>query len=141
MLRKCLFLIIIFLLFNTKIVLGARGVHITCKNKECNYSKGLIFGSTMLTGKIEGYCTNCDDFVCIEWTTEKQMPDGSYETFNAPEPIARIWDFNSAEPRSIYPCPKCGKGFVEIQDIENLKYCPKCKQPTLSVEKTGLYVD
>ena len=145
MIRKYgfLFILIIVFSFYTEIVLGGVEYRLKCKNGKCNYSKNIGFGGGLSFGEIVGYCMNCNDFVCLQWESRKLMPDGSFseQTLKGPEPIDWVWDLSGEKPRAIYRCPKCGKPFMAITNIEDLKYCPKCKQSSLQIEETGLLYD
>ena len=138
-----LFILIIAFSFYAEVVLAGMEYLLKCQNSKCAYSKKIYFGGGLSFGEIVGYCMNCNDFVCIQWESRKLMPDGSFseQTLKGPEPIGWVWGLSSEKPKAIYRCPKCGKPFTAITNIEDLKYCPKCKQPSLHIEETGLLYD
>lgn len=143
--KKYYFLIILVVsyLFNPESVLGGAEYILKCKNKECNYSTKIDFGGGLGFDQIMGYCANCGDFVYLTWKSREREPDGSFsnEALKGPDPVAEIWDLSTKEPAPLYKCIKCSQPFIPIKNIENIKYCPKCKQPSLKVEETGLLYD
>lgn len=135
--RKYIFFILIatIYLFKAEVVLGGAEYILKCRNTGCNYSTNIDFGGGLAFNQIMGYCVKCGEFVNINWSVREGEPN------IPPDPVAQIWDLNSQDPIKLYKCPKCSQPFFPIKNIENIKYCPRCKQLSLKVEETGLLYD
>jgi DNA-directed RNA polymerase subunit RPC12/RpoP len=126
------------------------GYHLKCDN--CRAEAELYFGTGMVSKVVaNGYCYNCKKYVCIRHGTAKdanglyQKYDGSkWSTMTEEEikaieqPIGYVYCPDSEQKRALYPCPICGKPFIQIKEedfgtIENPAkiYCPVCGKKAL----------
>jgi len=127
--RKRLLLIgLAALLLPFAAVLAGSQYELVCKNKDCNYKGSIGIGGGFEFEQASGYCLHCKDFVSISWGREKKQP----------QPL-KVWNPATGKVMLLYKCPKCQNPFLPVEEIENLKYCPKCNKATLRHNLTILY--
>ena len=126
------------------------GYSLECSN--CGLTEVVFYGEGMISKIVaNGYCCSCNKFVSITHGSAKNE-EGLYmeydgfkwatmteEEINAvKEPIGYVYCPHSKTKRALYPCPICGKPFIQIIEedfgtIENPEkiYCPKCGEKTV----------
>lgn len=119
---KLFFVAVILQLFVvSSFVVAGQGYEVVCKNEDCGFKSEVSFGGGKAFSKITGFCVPCDKFVYITWKRNKKEP----------EPVNYVCDAGSGKTIPLYSCPLCGKPFMPIMDIQELKYCPHCGKETL----------
>ncbi|MCL5036344.1 MAG: hypothetical protein M1269_04410 [Chloroflexi bacterium] len=115
------------------------GYRIKCENKSCIYSSNVNFGGGMGFNQITGYCVHCKGFVYLTWYREGWKWKKGNTPDKAPMPLGKVWCPNTGQVKNLYKCPHCGKPFMEIYSIEELKYCPRCSKETIKYKEGILY--
>jgi hypothetical protein len=105
------------------------GYEVTCKDSQCGFVTQAGFGGGFEFEQTSGYCMACDKWATITWPRRSK----------APEPIAVFWDPLTGMLRMVHKCPTCTQPFVVVNDAEDLKFCPKCKKPSLKSKQTVFY--
>ena len=100
--------------------------NVECTNESCGFMMEAIIGGGWSWRAVEGYCTGCGHWVVIDWGLEDPAPD----------PIAEFWDPVTGRQRKLYECSDCGQPFVDMQGIADMRYCPKCNEPSLEATCT-----
>ena len=128
--RKKVFLSV--LMFTTvgcvTILFAGQVFEILCKDKACGFKSTVSFGGGKMFDKITGFCVECDEFVYITRDRREKKP----------ESLGTIWDPSSGKTRELYPCPECGKPFLTISSIKDVKHCPKCMKATIEYKLKAL---
>ena len=129
----------------------------TCTNSECRFEGKFGDGGGWSCDKVAGYCTTCKEFVSIQWDNgnslfDDMVEDGKNtpnETTNpkveGPEQAGTVWSLVAGE-KALYPCPKCKKPFMVINDVApdgphtfvGLS-CPRCGKKTLKLRLGAMY--
>ena len=122
------FIIIGLIVVCTTLVFAGKAYELICKS--CGYKAELEFGGGKQFGQITGFCVECDDFVYIRWSRNEKKP----------EPMGRVWSPATGESNPVCACPACGKPFLAISSIEDVKQCPKCNKETLE-SKLKMIID
>lgn len=105
------------------------GYEVKCKDAKCGFRTEAGIGGGLTFEEAAGFCTQCNKWVSVTWKRGGK----------AHRPFAKFWDPKTGETRRLFKCPKCKQLFVVIEKIEDVKFCPKCKQPTLTNKRTVLY--
>ncbi len=105
------------------------GYDVSCKNAGCGFKLQAGIGGGMGFEEAAGYCDGCMTWVTTTWKRGAA----------APAPLAEFWDPLTGATRQLHPCPKCRRPYVVVPRIEDLKYCPQCKQPTLEAKAVLCY--
>ena len=95
---------------------------VICSDVDCDFKSNVSFFGGKGYDKITGYCVACGKFVYLTWRRRE----------NPPLPSAKIWNPLTGEIELLYPCPDCKNSFLPINNINQLKYCPKCKKKTIT---------
>lgn len=102
---------------------------VKCSNKECSFTTSIGIGGGRMFEQASGYCKKCDRVVSATWKR------GSKE-----RPLRlKFWDTFAGKMRELFDCPNCKSPLVRIDQIEELKHCPKCGKDTLKSKRTILY--
>ena len=102
---------------------------VSCSDAKCGFVTSIGIGGGKKFDQASGYCKKCDKAVSVTWKRDREpMPSQ-----------LRFWDPLAGQLRAIFDCPKCKTPFVMIDQIEDLKHCPKCGKPTLTAKRTRLY--
>jgi hypothetical protein len=123
-------------------ILAGSVYELACENKECHYSDHVSFGGGRLFDQITGYCVSNGKFVYLIWDREqipKEIPTERISK-SKPSSIGHIWLPSTGQYIPLYRSKDCPKPFAPINSVEELKFCPKCKQPTLK-SKLSLFYD
>ncbi len=122
-------------------ILAGSVYQLTCENKDCLYTDHVSFGGGMRFDQITGYCSSTGKFVYVIWHREHQTRSGSKEKVSKPKPspVGQIWLPSMGQYISLYQSKDCPQPVVPINSVEELKFCPKCKQPTLKTKLSLLY--
>lgn len=123
-----IFLVCVFL-GGARVLEAGTGYEVKCKSAKCGFRTHAGIGGGMRFEEASGFCSKCQKWVSVSWTRGEKTP----------APLAEFWDPKTGEARRVYKCPKCQQSFVIIQKIEDMKFCPKCHQPTLESKRTVLY--
>ena len=117
---------ILFFMLSSTLVKAGTGYYLYCSNKRCGSTFQVSFGGGIRFCQTQGFCSKCDQFVVSKWTSEKN------ET--PPVPFLRFWDPTTGSLRNIFHCPRCSGEFIELRNVSELKFCPKCKKPSLKID-------
>lgn len=126
---------------------------LNCEDPKCKFEAGLGIGGGFVFGKATGYCITCREFVSLEWKARgltgqlKEFADKSDLPDTPPKKIGTVWNPATGLTADLYPCPKCGKPFMEIDDMSLMRgsqesgklFCPRCTNLTLRVQSRGQY--
>jgi DNA-directed RNA polymerase subunit RPC12/RpoP len=150
------FLLVVVLFLCSGLAYAGMGYHLKCDN--CKTEETLLFGEGMVSKTVaNGYCCNCKKYVKLSRGTGKDEKglyvnlDGTKMTEEdikaIEQPIGYAYCPDSQEKRALYPCPVCGKPFVQIKEddfgtIENPAkiLCPVCGKKELQ-GKAGIEWD
>jgi hypothetical protein len=102
---------------------------VKCKDAKCGLKTQAGIGGGRIFEEAAGFCGSCKKWVSIIWKRGEK----------APVPLAKFWDPKTGETRRVYKCPKCQQPFVVVEKIDDMKFCPLCKKPTLGNKQTVLY--
>ena len=122
------FIIIGFIFGCTTMVFAEKADELICKS--CGYRAEVEFGGGKQFNQMTGFCVECDDFVYIRWNRDEKKP----------EPLGQVWNPATGESHPVYACPECGKPFLAIPSIHDVKHCPKCDKETLE-SKLKMIID
>lgn len=103
----------------------------TCREKDCPFQASVRVGGGLGGDSVQGFCKKCGKAVLIAWTPRSKH--------QKPKPVAEFWDPQTGQSRQLYGCPECRTPFVAIKDIQDLRHCPKCNQPSLKYRPTAQY--
>lgn len=106
---------------------------ITCSNGKCNFTSELSIGWLMTGYHASGYCVKCDKFADVYWPLELDETPVNTRRF-----VGKVWDAATSRAIRLFRCPKCRGPFAEIEEIEDLKFCPRCASPDPSAVLTIL---
>lgn len=128
------------LILTTVWLAAAEQVRLKCGTKECNFAQETLWGPSMTTNVITGYCAQCKKVVEIRWNVP--MQDGKRVAVPSPAPLGTVWDAEHGVSLNLYPCPTCKGPFIPFSpDREKVRYCPKCGESSLTVEGLGGFKD
>ena len=113
------------------IALAGASFLLTCTNEKCGFKGSVDFGGGFVFEKVTGYCVKCQKFVYLQWNREGK---GGKVQKPKPEAVATIWDASTGRTNHLYACPQCTNAFMLIASERDLRFCPKCGQPTLKQE-------
>lgn len=105
------------------------GYNVTCSDEKCGFSVKAGIGGGMRYEEAAGYCPKCGTWTTVSWRRRTA----------APAPVAVFWDPQTGAQRQVRACTKCSEPYVVINRIEDIKYCPKCGNPTMTSKRTLLY--
>lgn len=123
------------------LVWAGTSFRITCKNEKCKFSSTVAFGGDIAFERMTGYCALCNKFVYLRWTREgkgdlaRQLEGGTVPK-SKPAPSGRIWDATTGRTNDLYACPTCTNAFLPILSDKELRFCPKCRQESLTTESS-----
>ena len=122
-------------------ILAGSVYELVCENKDCLYADHASFGGGMRFEQITGYCVSTGKFVYLTWDRENMPKGGSKERVSKPRPspMGYIWFPGEGKYIGLYQSRDCPQPFIPINSVEELKFCPKCKQPTLKTKLSLLY--
>jgi hypothetical protein len=122
------FIIIGLIVVCTTLVFAGKAYELICKS--CGYKAEVRFGGGKQFDQLTGFCVQCGDFVYIRWGRNEKKP----------EPLGRVWNPATGESSPVYACPECGRPFLAISSIHDMKHCPKCDKETLE-SKLKMIID
>ncbi len=123
-------------------ILAGSVYELACENKGCYYADHVSFGGGMRFEQITGYCVSSGKFVYLNWDRERLPKGGPKERVSKPKPspVGHIWLPSTGQYIPLYQSKDCPQPFIPIHSVEELKFCPKCNQPTLK-SKRSLFFD
>jgi hypothetical protein len=126
-------LILIFII--SSISYAGSMFEVQCTDTSCGFKTSISIGGGFNFGQITGYCRKCNEPVYIQWKIIKYVRE------KEPDPTMLFWDptFGNGKIRRIYKCPKCDMPFIEITNIDDFHYCPKCRKPTITPISSMIY--
>jgi hypothetical protein len=104
--------------------------HYICNTPGCSFARPPMSGEAWqrpplqmgyynLEGHISGYCSGCDKFVTLRWKSTAVPSDVSTNLlYTPPQKLATIWAPFATNILNLYPCPECGRAFVEVDGIK-----------------------
>ena len=102
---------------------------VKCSTEQCGFTTSIGIGGGRKFEQASGFCKKCNQMVSVTWKRDE-----------AKEPAAlSFWDALTGAVRKIFKCPKCKTPFVKIEEITELKHCPKCGKDSLKARRTLLY--
>lgn len=102
---------------------------VKCSDDKCGFVSSIGIGGGLKFEQASGWCKKCDAMVSVTWKRgEKKEPA-----------VLSFWDALAGEVRKIFKCPKCETPFMRIDQISELKHCPKCGKASLKSRRTMLY--
>ena len=117
------------------VVLAGDGFGFKCEDKDCGFKATVVFGGGMLFEQATGWCHRCKKFQSVNWTRKGAPPlNPNAKVVPQPQPLAEVWNPASGEVRSVYKCPGCGGGFMEVRKPGELTHCPACAKPGFKVD-------
>lgn len=126
--KRILYFIIAMTVVFSTLVFAGKAYELICKS--CGYKAEVEFGGGKQFDQLTGFCVECDDFVYIRWKRDEKKP----------EPLGWVWNPATGESSPVYECPECGKPFLAISSIHDVKHCPKCRKETLE-SKLKMIID
>ncbi len=96
-------------------------INIKCSNVKCGFKSEVSKGRGKHSTVMPGYCVHCKKMVSVTFKRGEEKP------------LAQVWSFKHGEILDLYECPHCKKPFAGAKQII---FCPKCKQKTISTQKT-----
>lgn len=124
-------LIAVAIFVTASIALAGASFLLTCANEKCGFKGSVDFGGGFVFQKMTGYCPKCGKFVYLQWTREGR---GGKNQKPKPQPVGQVWDATTGRTNDLYACPHCTNAFLPIASEKDLRFCPKCGQPTLKQE-------
>lgn len=100
-----------------------------CDAPQCGFKTTLGIGGGMVFDQASGYCRKCDKTVSVTWKRNQEKRPSKL----------KYWDALAGKMREIFTCPTCKGPFVMIEQIEEMKYCPKCGKSPLKSKLTVMY--
>ncbi len=122
-------------------LLAGSEYELVCENKGCHYSGRVSFGGGRLFEKVTGCCVSNGQFVYLTWDREP-IPKGNVRervSNPRPSPVGYIWFAGTGQNVPLYQSKDCPQPFIPINSVEELKFCPKCGQPTLRSKLSLLF--
>lgn len=102
---------------------------VRCTDAKCGFTTTIGIGGGRMFEEASGYCQKCAKSVSVTWKREGK-----------PRPLPlRFWDALTGRMREIFNCPACKTPFVNMEQIEDLKHCPKCGKDSLKSKRTVMY--
>jgi ribosomal protein L37AE/L43A len=102
---------------------------VKCSDEKCGFASSIGIGGGMKFEQASGFCKTCDKMVSVTWKRgEKKQPV-----------VLSFWDALAGKVRKVFRCPKCEAPFVSVDQIAELKHCPKCGKDSLKSKRTILY--
>ena len=121
-------LLILSLLLTGAVQAGTR-YEVKCTDSQCGFVSSIGIGGGMRFEEASGYCKKCDAMVSVTWKRgEKKQPL-----------LLEVWDALAGRARRIFRCPKCEAPFLKVDQIAELRHCPKCGKESLKTKRTLLY--
>lgn len=105
------------------------GYDVRCENAKCGFTTSIGIGGGRMFEEASGYCAKCAKCVSVTWKRDTKPK-------TAP---VRFWDAVVGRVREIFRCKTCEGPFVKIEQIEEMKYCPKCGKESLKAKRTIMY--
>lgn len=124
-----LMLAVIIIFFSAGLAMAGSAYKVQCENKNCRFFSEVMFGGGFKFDQATGYCKKCRKFVYLTWERGK----------NKSSIMGDIWCPLTGQDFSIFRCPSCSGPVLQINSIEDLKYCPSCRQPALKTTHTLLF--
>lgn len=123
------FAFLMVVISGASVVYGGSGFEVTCTTDKCGFNTRAGIGGGMRFALVSGYCTKCQKWISLSWGDKDKCPSQ----------LARYWDPSIGKQFNLYSCPMCASAFVEIENIQQFKYCPRCNKPSLKGVMTVLY--
>ena len=102
---------------------------VRCEEAKCGFVTTIGIGGGRMFEEASGYCGKCAKSVSVTWKRDEKP---------RPAPV-RFWDAITGGMREIFRCKTCQGPFVKIEQIEELKHCPKCGKESLKAKLTVMY--
>lgn len=102
---------------------------VKCETAKCGFTTAIGIGGGRMFEEASGYCQKCARNVSVTWK-RGQKPRAL--------PL-RIWDALTGRIREVFHCPDCKAPFIALEQIEDMKFCPKCGKESLKGKRTLLY--
>jgi len=125
----CGLLIAFWLLASVHSSQAGAGYDVHCTDDKCGFSTAAKIGGGFSFEQAGGFCKKCNKGVDVTWK-RSETPPGQLQQF---------WDPFMGSERQICNCPVCGHPYVVIQNIKDMKFCPKCNKPSLKSKRTIMY--
>ncbi|MBN8420169.1 MAG: hypothetical protein J0L73_14730 [Verrucomicrobia bacterium] len=121
------------LLWLTALMLGSVRAgslyEVRCETSMCGFKTTLGIGGGRLFDQASGYCWKCGKTASVTWKREQEK-----------SPLhLKFWDALCGRMREVFTCPTCKGPFVMIEQIEDMKHCPKCGKTSLKTKLTVMY--
>jgi DNA-directed RNA polymerase subunit RPC12/RpoP len=124
-------------LFNPTLTLAGSSYELKCGNKNCNYTEYVNLGGGFAFEQITGYCVKCGKFVYLKW--RRKGSRDSELSGREPTPVGHVWCPSTGQTKPLYKCPECSEFFLPIDSVQELRFCPRCKQSKLKSKETMCY--
>jgi Zn finger protein HypA/HybF involved in hydrogenase expression len=112
-----------------------------CRRESCSFAPEVMFGGTMLSERVMGWCQQCKAFQGISWTRENSpLLEPGEAVVPPPQPVAEVWVASLGQVRRVYRCPDCDGSFLEIRGPEELTHCPKCGDARFAVDPDAPHI-
>jgi hypothetical protein len=105
------------------------GYDLHCADDKCGFSTAVKIGGGFSFEQAGGFCKKCNKWVAVTWKRSEK----------APAQLLEFWNPRTGEVNQICKCPVCGRPYLVIKDIEDMKFCPKCNKPSLRSKLTIMY--
>ncbi len=133
-LRKLVWVALSLVLLLQSLARSGEIANLQCDNKDCKHALEFQLGGGMFVKQATGYCSHCKKMVKLTWTSQHALQAGAPvpgPVVKPPKPLAEVWDPATGQVRKIYRCPNGDGAFIEIRDVGDFKWCPKCNRPTM----------